>query len=97
MSTLTPDEVTRLARLSQLTLSDEELKSYPQQLEESIAYVHNLATVDTSGVPETFFTTDAHNVMDEDVVDPTCMLTQEQALKNASSTRKGYFIVKRIL
>lgn len=97
MSTITVEDVKRLARLSALTLTDEELLTFPPQLEESIDYVHNLESVDTSHVPDTYFTTDAHNVMDEDVVDPSFMLTQSDALKNALSTRKGYFIVKRIL
>ena len=95
--TLTLDDVKHLAKLSNLVVSDVEAQKYPEQLSESIEYVQNLEDIDTSGVPETFFTTKAKNVMDEDEVDESIMLSQEEALKNARATKDGYFVVKRIL
>lgn len=97
MSQLSLDDVTKLARLSKLDLSEAEISHFRDQLVESISYVDNLREIDTSEVPDSFFTTDAHNVMDEDVVNESIMLSQEDALKNASSTKNGYFVVKRIL
>ncbi len=97
MSQLSSSDMKRLAQLARLTLSEDEENHLATQLSESLDFVQNLQSVDTSHVPETFFTTDALNVMDEDVVDESVMLTHEQALKNAPSTRKGYFVVKRIL
>lgn len=97
MSKLNTDDVQHLAKLSNLAISEEEAKKYPEQLSESIEYVTNLEEIDTSDVPDTFFTTRAKNVMDEDVVDEGIMLSQEEALKNARATKGGYFVVKRIL
>lgn len=97
MSNLTLDDVKHLAKLSNLRISDEEAEKYPEQLSESIEYVGNLEDIDTSDVPDTFFTTKAKNVMDEDVVDEAIMLSQEDALRNARATKDGYFVVKRIL
>lgn len=97
MTKVNKDTVEHLAKLSNLRVSDEELDQYPEKLSESITYVENLTEIDTSGVPDTFFTTDAKNIMDEDVVDESIMFTQEEALKNAQATKKGYFVVKRIL
>lgn len=97
MSHLTLDDVKRLARMSKLPLEEADLEHYPEQLSESISYVDNLQDIDTSHVPDSFFTTDARNVMAEDEVDESIMLTQEEALQNAPNTKKGYFVVKRIL
>ena len=90
-------DVEKLARLSKLTVSEEESRSLSTQLSESLDYVQNLEDIDTSHVPDSYFTTDAKNVMDEDVVDESIMLSQKDALKNASSTKDGYFVIKRIL
>lgn len=97
MSQLTNDDVKKLAKLSYLDLSDAEIAHYRDQLAESLSYVDNLKEIDTSAVPDSFFTTDAQNVMDEDDVDGSIMLSQEQALQNAPAAKNGYFVVKRIL
>ena len=97
MSNLSTDDVKRLSRLARLSLTAEEESRIADQLSQSLAFVENLQQVDTETVPETFFTTDAVNVMAEDIVDETVMLTHEEALANAPDARKGYFVVKRIL
>lgn len=97
MKNLTVQDIKFLAHLASLQLSHEELSEYPLQLSESLDYVHNLNEIDTKNVPDAFFTTDAHNIMEEDVVDESVMLPQEEALKNAKLTKNGYFVVKRIL
>jgi aspartyl-tRNA(Asn)/glutamyl-tRNA(Gln) amidotransferase subunit C len=97
MSKLTLDDVKRLARMANLPIVEDQLSHYPEQLGESLSYVENLSEIDTSHVPDTFFTTEARNVMAEDDVDESIMLTQEEALKNAKATKNGYFVVKRIL
>lgn len=97
MGNIQTSDVEKLARLSKLTLSDDDMKHIPDQLSESLGYVENLKDIDTSSVPENFFTTTAINVMDEDVVDESVMIPHEQALKNATATKNGYFVIKRIL
>ena len=90
-------EVEKLARLSKLTVTEKELHSLSSQLSDSLEYVQNLEHIDTTQVPDSYFTTDAKNVMDDDVVDEGIMLTQQEALKNAAATKDGYFVIKRIL
>ncbi len=97
MSHLDVTQVKALAKLANLKLTDDEAKEYPEKLSASLDYVENLNELDVSQVPDSFFTTNAHNVMQEDVVDESIMLSQEEALKNAKATKKGYFVVKRIL
>ena len=90
-------DVKKLAHLSKLTLSEDDLSHIPDQLSESLHYVENLQDIDVSSVPENFFTTSAINVMDEDIVDESVMIPHEEALKNAPATKNGYFVIKRIL
>ncbi len=97
MKKLTGKDVVHLAKLANLKLSDKEASQYPEQLSESLEYVKNLDEIDTSAVPDNFYTTNAHNVMEDDVVDENIMLSHEDAMKNAQSTKNGYFVVKRIL
>lgn len=97
MANMKLSEVEKLARLSKLTVTEKELHSLSSQLSESLEYVQNLEDIDTTQVPDSYFTTDAKNVMDDDVVDEGIMLTQQEALKNAAATKDGYFVIKRIL
>lgn len=97
MSTVDLKLVQKLATLSNLKLTDEEAGQYPEQLSESLDYVKNLDEIDTSNVPDNFYTTNAHNVMEEDEVRDEDILSHVDAMKNATSTKKGYFVVKRIL
>ena len=90
-------QINNLAKLANIPISDEDAKEYPAQLSESLDYVDNLSDIDTADVPDSFYTTNAHNVMQEDEVDESVMLSQEDALKNATATKRGYFVVKRIL
>ena len=51
-------EVEKLARLSKLTVT-ERTHSLSSQLSESLEYVQNLEDIDTTQVPDSYFTTDA--------------------------------------
>lgn len=84
---LTLDEVKHLAKLSNLTLTDEELSKYIVQLEETIKYVKNLSELDTRNVEPTLQTTKLTDVYYED---------GEENLRGLSK-KDGYFKVKRIL
>ncbi|OGK30170.1 hypothetical protein A3B02_01015 [Candidatus Roizmanbacteria bacterium RIFCSPLOWO2_01_FULL_42_14] len=97
MSHLTPDDIQKLAQLSNLELTSDDIKDLPQQLAKSLDYVENLKDIQTDNVPASHFTTSAKNVMAEDIVDESIMLTSSTALKNASNKKGSYFIVKRIL
>ncbi len=87
--------VSHIAKLANLPLSDEEKKKFETQLEETATYVEELDEVDTEGVEPTSQVTGLENVTREDIVKPS--LTQEEALKNAKTTHNGFFKVKGIL
>jgi len=87
--------VKHIAKLANLTLSEEEEKKFEIQLEETVEYIEGLSEVDTNGIEPTSQVTGLENVTREDKITPS--LSQSDALKNAKSTHKGYFKVKGIL
>lgn len=88
-------DVKHIAKLANLTLSEEEEKKFEIQLEETVEYIEGLSEVDTNGIEPTSQVTGLENVTREDEITPS--LSQSDALKNAKSTHKGYFKVKGIL
>jgi aspartyl-tRNA(Asn)/glutamyl-tRNA(Gln) amidotransferase subunit C len=88
-------DVSHVAKLANLSLSDEEKAKFEKQLEETVEYVKGLDEVDTTGVEPTSQVTGLENITREDEVRPS--LSQEEALKNAKSTHNGLFKVKGIL
>ena len=88
-------DISHIAKLANLTLTDEEKKKLEKQLEETVEYVNRLEEVDTKDVEPTSQVTGLENVTREDEIKPS--LTQAEALQNAKSTHKGFFKVKGIL
>jgi aspartyl-tRNA(Asn)/glutamyl-tRNA(Gln) amidotransferase subunit C len=86
--------VARVAKLANLSLSEEETQLFETQLEETLKYVEQLSEVDTKNVAPTSNVTGLENVMDEDITRQS--LSQKQALANAKETEKGLFKVKGI-
>jgi aspartyl-tRNA(Asn)/glutamyl-tRNA(Gln) amidotransferase subunit C len=88
-------DVSKIAKLANLPLTDEEKKKFEKQLSETLDYVKQLEEIDTKNVEPTSQVTGLENVLREDEVRKS--LTQEEALKNAKATHKGFFKVKQIL
>jgi aspartyl-tRNA(Asn)/glutamyl-tRNA(Gln) amidotransferase subunit C len=96
MSKLSRDDVLKLARLSRLRLTEEEIDKYQTELSEILDYVQQLDNVDVSGIEPTYQVTGLKNIMrDDKLVDYD--ETQEELLKNAPSTQDAQFKVKRVL
>ena len=88
-------DISHIAKLANLPLTDEEKKKFEKQLEETISYIQNLNEVDATGIEPTSQVTGLENVTREDEIKPS--LSQEDALKNAKQTHNGFFKVKGIL
>ncbi len=96
MSNITIDDVRRIAALSGLTLTNEELEAYTAQFEEIINYIERLSTIDTAGVEPTYQVIDLHNIAREDqVIDYG--VSKEDLLKNAPATEDDQLKVGRVL
>lgn len=87
--------VSHVAKLANLPLSEEEKKKFAKQLEETLSYIESLNEVDTENVEPTSQVTGLENVLRED--EPTPSLSQKEVLKNTKTTHNGFFKVKAIL
>ena len=93
--TLARDQVTHVAMLARLGLSDEEeVERYRQQLDAILSHVDRLQQVDTSQVGETAQVGGLVNAWREDVRSEC--LPVEKALANAPKRRRDHFEVGAI-
>ena len=95
MSTISRDEVAKLAKLARLALTNDELDAFAGQLDSILGYVGAIQSVDVTGVTPTGNPLRELNVTRPDVVQFS--LTQQQALAEAPSASDGRFVVPQIL
>lgn len=96
MSKLTRDQVLKLAHLSRLKLTDEEIDRFSKELSEILAYVEMLNNADTEGLEPTYQVTGLKNVMrDDEAIDYRA--SPQTLLAGASATEKNQFKVKRVI
>jgi aspartyl-tRNA(Asn)/glutamyl-tRNA(Gln) amidotransferase subunit C len=96
MSKLSRDDVLKLAQLSRLKLTDEEIERFREELSSILEYVEKLNSVDISGLEPTYQVTALKNVMRKDEVIDYGYKT-EDLLKNAPAVQDGQFKVRRVL
>lgn len=96
MSKLSRDDVLKLAALSKLRLSDDEIEKLRGELSEILNYVEILDKVDTSSLEPTYQVSGLKNVTRPDQVRDYGYKTEE-LLKNAPAVQDGQFKVKRVL
>jgi len=89
-------DVKKVARLSNLTLSENEKKEFEEQLSSVLGYIEKLNTLDTSGIEPTAQVTGLINRTREDEKTGDC-LTQEEALLSAISKTKNLFKVPKLV
>jgi aspartyl-tRNA(Asn)/glutamyl-tRNA(Gln) amidotransferase subunit C len=87
--------VARVARLSRLELSPQEVTHFRAQLGEILAYVQTLDALDLGGVAPAAPAQAAEGVLREDIVGPC--LTHEAAVANAPAVSNGYFAVPAVI
>jgi aspartyl-tRNA(Asn)/glutamyl-tRNA(Gln) amidotransferase subunit C len=96
MSKLSREDVLKLAALSKLKLSDDEIGRLQAELGEILDYVNLLDTVDVSGLEPTYQVSGLKNVYRND--EPRDYgYKADDLLKNAPSVQDGQFKVKRVL
>jgi aspartyl-tRNA(Asn)/glutamyl-tRNA(Gln) amidotransferase subunit C len=95
VSTISRDDVAKLAKLARLALTDDELDAFAGQLDSILGYVGAIQSVDVTGVTPTGNPLRELNVTRPDIVQFS--LTQQQALAEAPSASDGRFVVPQIL
>lgn len=96
MSKLTREQVLKLAKLSQLQLSEEEIEQYRKELSSILDYVERLNEVDVTGLKPTFQVTGLQSVMREDVAKKQ-QAEPDELLKRAPHTEGRYIKVGRMI
>lgn len=89
------EDVLYTAELARLKVDDDECLELENDLNSILGYFEKLNELDTRGVKPTANVMDIKNRMRDDVVKHS--LSSDTALKNASSTKDGYFKVPRIM
>lgn len=92
---LTIDEVTHIADLARLSLSEEEIALYREQLSAILDYASRLQQVDTRDIPATSSVLPPQSMLREDI--PVPGLDIDKALQNASKTENRQFKVPPVL
>jgi aspartyl-tRNA(Asn)/glutamyl-tRNA(Gln) amidotransferase subunit C len=92
---LTREQVTYIAELARLALTEDEITLYQEQLSAVLEYAERLQTLDTGAIPPTATVLPARNVMRTD--EPCPSTAHEEILANAPETEKGCFRVQAIL
>ncbi|MGI8419368.1 MAG: Asp-tRNA(Asn)/Glu-tRNA(Gln) amidotransferase subunit GatC [Candidatus Levyibacteriota bacterium] len=87
--------VSHIAKLANLTVSQQEEKKLEKQLTETLTYIDLLGEIDTAKVQPTSHVTGLENVTRKDV--SRSSLTQKQALSNTKKHHEGFFEVDAIL
>ena len=92
---LTPEQVAQVADLARLSFEPQQLEQMTQELDAIVAYVEQLAELDTDGVAPMAHAIDLHNVLADDEVRPS--LDRERALANAPKRDDQCYLVPPVL
>ena len=89
------EQVRHVAKLARLSLDEARLRKFAGQLETILTYVDKIGQLDVRGVEPMAHALPLHNVLREDVIEPS--LPIEQVLQNAPETDGRFFKVPKII
>jgi aspartyl-tRNA(Asn)/glutamyl-tRNA(Gln) amidotransferase subunit C len=96
MSKISEQDIRKLASLSKLKLSDEEVILYQKELSSIVTYIEQLSDTDVAGLAPTSQVTGLKNVTRTDeLIDYG--VSPAELLKNAPATKENQFKVKRMI
>ena len=88
-------DVSYVAKLARLSLTDEETQLFQRQLQQVLTYADKLGEVDVNDVEAAAHAVPMFNVFREDA--PRDWFTAEEALSNAPRQANGLFIVPKVV
>jgi aspartyl-tRNA(Asn)/glutamyl-tRNA(Gln) amidotransferase subunit C len=95
MPSITPDQVRDVARLARLDLPESRIAKLATQLESILDYVAKIQQVDMTGIEPMAHAVPLHNVLREDVIQPSLPL--QKVLQNAPETDGPFFKVPKVI
>ena len=94
---LSHDEILHIAKLANISLTDDEIEKYTTQLSEILKYVEKLGEVNTDDVEAMTHTIDTKNVMFEDGTENNRSYFDAGKLHSVQKDGKTYFKVDRLM
>lgn len=94
---LSRDDVKHIARLAKLSLKPQEREKFKSQLERVLGYFKKIQEMKIERAKASYQLTEVINRFREDKVETSRMLSQREALSQAKKSRRGYFVIERIL
>lgn len=88
-------EISHVALLARLSLTEDEKVKFGSQLNTILEYIGKLNELDTSNIPPTSHVIDIRNVMREDIAMPS--LSREKILSNAPDRTENFYRVPKII
>ena len=89
------EEVLHVADLARLTVDDDAVGMFAEQLGSILEYVEKLSAVDTAGITPTAHAVEMANAFRTD--ETTNHLQRDAALANAPESEDGQFIVPKVI
>ncbi len=93
-SKLTLEEVKHVAKLAKLTLTEQEIKKFQNQLSEVLDYIDVLKKLETKEIEPTSQVTGLENIFREDQTGQS--LSAKEVLANAKEKNNGLFVIEAI-
>jgi aspartyl-tRNA(Asn)/glutamyl-tRNA(Gln) amidotransferase subunit C len=94
-SPLRREDVAKIAKLARLSLSEQELDMFTEQLGQILEHANDIAALQLDDVAPTAHPFGLINVVREDVIEPS--LPREELLAMAPDAEDGRFAVPRIM
>ena len=88
---ISEQEVKKIAELSRLSLSSDELKKRTEDMNNIIHYMDTLSEIDTDNVEELYHVHDMNNTLRDDSFEES--LDKKDVLKNSPSSNEDYIEV----
>lgn len=95
MAKITDEDILKLAQLSNISIDEDQVHKFRDELQSIVEYVEQLSLVDVEGLEPTDQVTGLVNVMRDDIVQGS--VAQEELLKNAPDREGNLIKVKRVL
>ncbi len=92
---LSREDVKKVALLARLELTDDEIDAQAANINNLLAHIESLQSLDVEGIEPTSHSMPVVNVLREDAARPS--LSREETLANAPLARDGCFVVPRIV
>ena len=89
------EEIIHIAKLANLSLTDEEIDKYTNDMEEILTFANTVNNVNTDNVDELASLDENYNVFRKDEV--KVFENREELLKNAPSQEDGMFKIPKVI